>query len=98
MATPVPLSAATESQARRTAALASALGDLRTLLEDDRVVEILLNADGRLWVEKLGEGMFRTPVRMQPAEAERMLRLVAAEAAVELTAASPSLSAKLPPA
>jgi type IV secretion system protein VirB11 len=44
----------------------------------------------------LGEGMVRTTVRMRPAEAERMLRLIAAEAGVELTSASPSLSAKLP--
>jgi type IV secretion system protein VirB11 len=96
MATPVTLTT-TESQARRTDALASALGPLQPLLADDRVVEILLNADGCLWIEKLGEGMLRTTIRMRPAEAERMLRLIAAEAAVELTASSPSLSGKLPP-
>jgi hypothetical protein len=36
---------------------------LQEFLADDRVVEILLNADGRLWVEKIGEGMRCTPVR-----------------------------------
>jgi Flp pilus assembly CpaF family ATPase len=42
MATPVTRTT-TESQARRTDALASALGPLQPLLADDRVVEILLN-------------------------------------------------------
>jgi type IV secretion system protein VirB11 len=89
--------ATTESQARRSDALTSALGPIGAYLTDDRVVEILLNADGRLWVETLGDGMLRTDIRMHVAEAERMLRLIAAEAGVELTASTPSLSAKLPP-
>ena len=67
------------------------------LLTDDLVVEIMLNADGAVWVEKVGAGMLRTGVRMAPADAERMLRLIASEMSVELTASSPSLSGKLPP-
>jgi type IV secretion system protein VirB11 len=41
--------------------------------------------------------MVRSSVRLVPAEAERLLRLIASESGAELTAASPSLSAKLPP-
>ncbi len=85
-----------ESLARRASALKSALGLIGSYLADDRTVEIMLNADGVVWVEQLGVGMIRTPVRMQPAEAERMLRLIASEMSVELNTQSPALSGKLP--
>jgi type IV secretion system protein TrbB len=86
-----------ESQARRATALKSALGPLMDFLTDDLVVEVMLNADGAVWVEKLGQGVLRTPVRMFKSDSEQMLRLVASEMLVELNAQSPSLSAKLPP-
>lgn len=94
MVAPFPLS---ESQTRRTGALKSALAPLLAFLHDDRVVEIMLNADGAVWIEKVGEGLVRTSVRMQATDADRMLRLVASEMLVELNADKPSLSAKLPP-
>src|SRR5579859_5048188 len=87
---------ASESQTRRTSALRSALGPLLVYLDDPAVVEIMLNADGIVWIEKLGRGVLRTPVAMLATDAERMLRLVASEVLVELNAQSPSLSAKLP--
>lgn len=61
------------------------------------VVEIMLNADGVVWIERLGDGMLRTGARMLSVNADRMLRLIASEIGVELNAGSPSLSAKLPP-
>jgi len=85
-----------ESQARRASALRSALGPLIEFLTDDLVVEVLLNADGAVWVEKVGSGMRRTDVVMHAADAERMLRLIASEIGVEFTASQPSLSGKLP--
>jgi P-type conjugative transfer ATPase TrbB len=85
-----------ESQARRATALKSTLGPLATFLDDPRVVEVMLNADGVVWVDRIGEGLLRTSVTMSAADAERMLRLVASEVLVELNAQSPSLSAKLP--
>ncbi|HEV3191856.1 MAG TPA: P-type conjugative transfer ATPase TrbB [Polyangiaceae bacterium] len=88
---------ASESQTRRADALESALGPLKAFLTDERVVEVMLNADGVVWVDKLGEGLLRTSVRMAPLQAERMLRLVASEMRIELNAQHPSLSAKLPP-
>jgi type IV secretion system protein VirB11 len=86
-----------ESQARRSSALESALGPIADFLADERVVEVMLNADGAVWIERHGEGLLRTAVRMAGAQADRMLRLVAAEMLVELNAQRPSLSAKLPP-
>jgi type IV secretion system protein VirB11 len=91
-----PSSTASEIQARRAAALEGALRPVLPFLQDPQVVEIMLNADGAVWVDRLGAGMGRTTARMSPADAERMLRLVASEMLVELNAAAPSLSAKLP--
>ncbi len=86
-----------ESQARRASALKSALGPLTDLLDDPRVVEVMLNADGVVWVERVGEGVVRTRITVPAADADRMLRLVASEVLVELNPQNPSLSAKLPP-
>ena len=86
-----------ESQARRASALRSALGPLTALLDDPRVVEVMLNADGVVWLDRIGEGLVRTPVLMAAGDADRMLRLVASEVGSELNAQQPSLSAKLPP-
>src|SRR5262249_12402230 len=89
------LLSSTESHARRSAALRSALGPLMEFLVDDRVVELMLNPDGTVWVEAVGTPM-RPATRMAPIDAERMLRLIASELSVELTADTPSLSGKLP--
>jgi type IV secretion system protein VirB11 len=89
--------AAAESKARRASALASALDPIGALLDDERVIEVMGNADGWVWVDRLGEGMSRTTVRLAPSDVERMLRLVAAETLSELHARAPSISAKLPP-
>ncbi|MGD0679507.1 MAG: P-type conjugative transfer ATPase TrbB [Polyangiaceae bacterium] len=85
-----------ESQTRRADALESALAPLLSFLSDDRVVEILVNPDGLVWVDRLGEGLAQTRVHMTPLQTERILRLVASELRVELNAQHPSLSAKLP--
>ena len=85
-----------ESQVRRASALKSALGPLTAFLDDPHVVEVMLNADGAVWIDRIGEGLLRTSVAMGGADADRMLRLVASEVLVELTPQSPSFSAKLP--
>lgn len=56
----------------------------------------MLNADGRIWIERAGAGMAVTPVSMSPQDALRMLRLVATELVTELSDRSPSLAGKLP--
>jgi Flp pilus assembly CpaF family ATPase len=52
---------------------------LTALLDAPRIVEVMLNADGVVWVDRIGEGLLRTPVTMGAGDAERMLRLVASE-------------------
>jgi type IV secretion system protein TrbB len=85
-----------ETQARRQASLRTAVAPIQAFLSDDAVVEIMLNADGRIWVEKAGVGMFATGATMSPEDALRMLRVVATEMNAELSERNPSLAGKLP--
>ena len=43
------------AKARRSSALESALRPIAPFLDDDRVVEVMLNADGVVWVDKHSE-------------------------------------------
>ena len=63
---------------RTLAMLRTALGPVITqALDDPKVVEIMLNPDGRLWLDKLGVGRFDTDSVLTPDEGERVVRLVA---------------------
>jgi P-type conjugative transfer ATPase TrbB len=86
----------TESQTRRYASLKTAIAPIIRFLDDDAVVEIMLNADGQIWVEKSGVGMSLTGASMSREDALRMLRLVATEMNTELSDRNPSLAGKLP--
>jgi type IV secretion system protein TrbB len=85
-----------EAESRRLEALRFAMGPIIPYLDDDRVIEIALNADGSIWVERQGEVMARTKARMSSADAMRMLLLVANHMNTELTPAKPSLAALIP--
>lgn len=82
---------------RRVRMLRTAMGpDIAAALEDPEVVEILLNPDGSLWLDRLGEGRAPTGIQIPPAVAERIIRLVAAHVRTEVHAGAPILSAELP--
>lgn len=86
----------TDVQTRRFASLRSAAGPILPYLNDDSIVEIMLNADGAIWVDKVGVGMFRTDAVLAPDDAMRILRLIASEMNSEITERNPSLAGKLP--
>src|SRR5215831_8693860 len=65
-------------------------------LEDPTVVEVMLNPDGRLWIDRLTEGLADTGKRLSAADGERIVRLVAHHVGAEVHAASPRVSAELP--
>jgi type IV secretion system protein VirB11 len=76
--------------------LRTALGpDIAGALDDPEVVEVLLNPDGSLWVDRLGSGRSATGIKLPPATAERVIRLVAACIGVEVHARAPIVSAEL---
>jgi type IV secretion system protein VirB11 len=77
--------------------LRTALGPLISgYLEDPTIVEVMLNPDGRLWIDRLSGGLEDTGSRVTPADAERIVRLVAHHVGVEVHAGSPRVSAELP--
>lgn len=77
--------------------LRTALGPaIARLLEDPSVVEVMLNPDGRLWIDRLSEGLSDTGEQLSPADGERIVRLVAHHVGVEVHANAPRVSAELP--
>jgi type IV secretion system protein VirB11 len=77
--------------------LRTALGpDIAAFLEDPAVVEVMLNPDGRLWIDKLSEGLSETGATLLPADGERIIRLVAHHVGAEVHPGAPRVSAELP--
>ncbi len=77
--------------------LRTALGPaIAAYLEDPAIVEIMLNPDGRLWVDRLKEGLVATDDVLIPADGERIVRLVAHHVGAEVHAGAPRVSAELP--
>ena len=86
-----------EAIARGARMLRTALGPaIARLLEDPAVVEVMLNPDGRLWIDRLSEGRSDTGERLSAADGERIVRLVAHHVGAEVHARSPRVSAELP--
>jgi type IV secretion system protein VirB11 len=77
--------------------LRTALGpSIAAWLEDPVIVEVMLNPDGRLWVDRLSGGLADTGERLAAADGERIVRLVAHHVGAEVHPASPRVSAELP--
>jgi type IV secretion system protein VirB11 len=77
--------------------LRTALGPAIALfLEDSAVVEVMLNPDGRLWIDRLVGGLVDTGERLSPNDGERIVRLVAHHVGAEVHPGSPRVSAELP--
>jgi type IV secretion system protein VirB11 len=86
------------SDERRRAMLRTAMGPtIAAALADPTVIEIMVNPDGALRLDRLGEGRTDTGTRYDPAQVERIIRLVASHARTEVHAGSPIVSAELPP-
>jgi len=77
--------------------LRTALGPaIAAFLEDPAVVEVMLNPDGRLWIDRLTNGLADTGERLSAADGERIIRLVAHHVGAEVHAGAPHVSAELP--
>jgi type IV secretion system protein TrbB len=91
------ISLRTQAASRGARMLRTALGAaIAAWLEDPAIVEVMLNPDGRLWVDRLSEGLADTGERLSAADGERIVRLVAHHVGAEVHADSPRVSAELP--
>ncbi|MGQ0278449.1 P-type conjugative transfer ATPase TrbB, partial [Sphingopyxis sp. Q841] len=90
-------SAGLEAQQRSARMLRTAMGAaIAEWLGDPEVAEIMLNPDGRLWVDRLGQGIGDSGERLSFADGERIIRLVAHHVGAEVHGAAPRVSAELP--
>lgn len=77
--------------------LRSALGSaIAGYLDDEAVIEVMLNPDGRLWIDRLSNGLIDTGETLSAEDGERIVRLVAHHVGAEVHAGAPRVSAELP--
>lgn len=77
--------------------LRTALGpQIAGWLDDPEVVEVMLNPDGQLWLDRLGVGLQETGCGLSSDDGERIVRLVAHHVGAEVHAGAPRVSAELP--
>ena len=85
------------SLSRSARMLRTALGSaIASYLEDDQIVEVMLNPDGRLWVDRLKGGLAETSETISAHDGERIIRLVAHHVGAEVHESAPRISAELP--
>jgi type IV secretion system protein VirB11 len=85
-----------EEQARRLAeSMKRQLGALCPLLGERDVIELMLNADGRLWVDRLGQPM-KAVGRIAASTAESFIATVASTLRSAVTRENPILECELP--
>jgi type IV secretion system protein VirB11 len=86
-----------EARERLLQSLHHAMGDvILGAMRDPRVVEIMANPDGKIWVDRVGDGRSWTGEHLHAGAAERILRTLATHAGVSVTAEHPRVSATLP--
>jgi type IV secretion system protein VirB11 len=78
--------------------LRTAMGPgIAAALANPRVIEIMVNPDGALRLDVLGEGRVETGIVMATEQVERIIRLVASHARAEIHGDAPIISSELPP-
>ena len=86
-----------ETLSRSARMLRTALGSaIASYLEDNQIVEVMLNPDGRLWVDRLKGGLAETSETISTHDGERIIRLVAHHVGAEVHEGAPRISAELP--
>jgi type IV secretion system protein TrbB len=76
--------------------LQTAMGPIQEWLQDPGIVEVMLNPDGRLWVDRLAGGLEDTGKRLSAEDGDRLIKVVADHVGAEVTPKSPRISAELP--
>jgi len=82
---------------RQARMLRTAMGPaIAAALADPEVIEIQVNPDGAMWLDRLGSGCEDTGTKITPQDAERIIRLVASHLRIEVNATTPFICADLP--
>lgn len=69
---------------------------IRNALTDPMVVEVMVNSDGKIWLDRIGEGRIDTGETLTPDQAETVIRVIANHIREVATAANPMISGVLP--
>lgn len=69
--------------------------ELLQALNDSKTVELMLNADGKVWVERLGEAM-QCIGTLRPAQAQAIIETIAGYHGKEVTRSKPILEGEFP--
>jgi P-type conjugative transfer ATPase TrbB len=82
---------------RKVQALRHAMGPvISSALAERLVVEVMVNPDGKIWVDRIGQGRRYSGHDLGPDDAERILRLLADHVGEVVTRDRPRVSATLP--
>ncbi len=82
---------------RQRTMLRTAMGPaIATALAGATVTEVMVNPDGRLWIDRHGDGRIDTGGRLEASDAERIIRMVARHIGQECHRDRPVVSAELP--
>ena len=93
----IRLTGSQEATQRRRQMLQTAFGaEIAQALADPSVIEVMVNPDGKLWVDQIPEGRSDTGETISTSESERIIRLIATQTRREVHAGAPILSAELP--
>ena len=77
--------------------LTTAFGlDIDALLRDDKIIEIMVNPDGKLWVESLTQGKYFSGEVLDPSSVFNVIKLVAATRHVIVDVSHPEIACDLP--
>src|ERR1700742_1864395 len=86
-----------ETTSRGARMLRTALGPaIASFLGDPSIVEVMLNPDGRLWIDRLSGGLEDTGSVIFAVDGDRIVPLVAHHVGAEVQPGRPRVSAKLP--
>src|SRR3546814_10662624 len=86
-----------EARHRSARMLRTAMGGaIAEWLAEPDIIEIMLNPDGRLWIDRLGRGIEARGETLSAAHGERIIRLVALHVGTEVHGAAPRVPAEMP--
>lgn len=86
-----------EQRMRQLDSLSRNLGDtVVSALADPKVVEVMLNSDGRLWIEAFGQGMYDSGQKLRPQDAEKVIITTASMLGFSPSRENPIVEGELP--